>query len=300
MSCTAAGCALVERDEAHGRVRLALVDDAGATSVEACWLTIDPLRLHDGVGGLLDLLGVGNVNTLPSHRRRGLATRLLEVAVERMRGAGVSGSLLYGIDGFYEQFGWRSFGDERWVDVAIERIGVPDPELVVRPMVSADLPAVRAAHAAIAARIPGAEARASGRAWEQLREAGADVVERRGGLVGWAWLGAGAVPERDARQERCGDDTLVFAELQAIDEQAMQAVLGAAAARSRVVAPAADRLVTGAPEGHPLRQLARRGLVECRLVDEVRPRGGAMLLPFDPSAAALAALEPYQFLPDRF
>lgn len=298
MSCTVAGLALVEREEAHGRTRLALVDDAGTSPVDACWLTIDPLRLHDGTGGTVELLGIGNVNTLPDHRRRGLASGLLEAAVERMRGSGAAGSLLYGIDDFYDRFGWRTWGDERWVDVPVDRLGAPGSTYAVRPMLEADGTAIRERYATIAARVPGADARSSGRAWAQLRPTDVDVALRDGELVGWAWLGAGAVPERDAHQERRGPEALVFAELQAVEDEAMEAVLSAAAARARAAGSA--WIVTGAPEEHPLRSVARHGALECRLVDEVRPRGGAMLLPFDASARALAARQPYQFLPDRF
>lgn len=288
------GLALVEREEAHGRVRLAL--ESGAD--EVCWLTVDPLRVHDGAGGTVELRGIGNVNTEPAHRRRGLASRLLEAAIERMRATGAAGSLLYGIDGFYDRFGWSSWGDERWVEVPLAAL--PDRR-AGRAMVEEDRAQLTATYATVSATTTGADDRSSGRAWAQLRPAGVEVVERDGELVGWAWLGAGGVPERDAQQQRSEAGSVVFAELQAVDDQAMLDVLAAAARRARAHDPAATRIVTGAPERHPLRRLARRGAIDCRLVDEVRPHGGAMLLPFDEVGSRLAdAAAPFQFLPDRF
>jgi hypothetical protein len=240
---------------------------------------------------------------MDSHRRRGLASALLRVAIEHMRTGDAAGSLLYGIDDFYEPFGWRSWGDERWVRVAI---GDPsdsvDDDHGARPMRDDDREAVARSYEQIAARVPGAAARTCGRAWAQLDVADVTVVERDGVIVGWAWFGRDRVAERDAKQARVPAEVVV-AELQAVDEQAMLDVVAVARKRARLDGerPDATMLVVGAPEAHPLRVLARAGRIECALVDEVRLTGGPMLLPFDERGEALAAIAaPYQFLPDRF
>lgn len=293
------GLVLDEREEQHGRVRLSLLDG----DLEACTLTIDPLRLHDGRGGTLALGGIGNVATRETHRRRGLATQLLEVAIERMRADGLDGSLLYGIDHFYEPLGWRTCGSEQDVRILLDERVVEPPDGDVwrsAPAGSDDLPELRACYERIAARTPGALARpAGGRAWAKLALSELHVLRRGSELVGWAWLGRG-VHERDDLLDQV-PQAVPFLELQALDLEAMRAVVQLAreVARSSPDARGRDELVVGAPEGHPLRALARAGQLRCRLVDELRPHGGAMLLPFSAAARSLdAAL--YQFRPDRF
>ncbi len=301
-----AGLTLLERAEPHDRARLSLVDvDETGAQVEACMLTIDRFELHDGTGALVRVDGIGNVVTLESHRRRGLARELLHVAIDHMRTDGASASLLYGIDDFYAPFGWRSCGDERWVHVPLARWTSPAASLDVttRAMRATDLGQLQALYERIAATVPGAASRTSGRAWAQLQPPEVTVVERGDALVGWAWRGCGQVAERDALEQRLPAGSLAFAELHAVDEEAMLAVLDAAvrAARDDEERPDATELVVGACERHALRRLARAGVVECRLIDEVRPHGGAMLLPFDDAGRRLLATgDLFQFTPDRF
>jgi GNAT superfamily N-acetyltransferase len=299
---SASQLALVEREEPRGRVRLALVDGRGAAAVDACELTIDPLTLHDGGGGLVPVGGIGNVATRPSHRRQGLATQLLEVAIERMRASDMAASLLYGIDGFYEPLGWRSCGDERWVQLPLDGWrDTPSSAARARALQAPDLPRIHELYEQLAAATPGAVHRTGTHAWARLDPAEVDVVERDGDLVGWCWRGVG-LPERDDAQSS-RQRTVAFAELQAVDQDAMLAVLDAAVARARrdEHVPDASALVTGADDTHLLRRLARLGLVEATLVDEVRPRGGPMLLAFDDRGRALLGRgDLYQFLPDRF
>lgn len=295
MSPTIAGLALDAQAEDRGRLRLVLRDG----TLDACSLTIDPLRLRiDGADVRVD--GVGNVETHPERRRRGLATALVEHAIERMRSGGAVASLLYGIDDYYDRFGWRSCGDERWVRIPLDR---PPRESVasdvdVRPMRVDDMAAVVASYDAATAAVDGALARpANARAWSQLDPGDALVAVRGDRVVGWAWRGAGRVPEVDAVATR-QPDASVWAELQALDDAAMSALARAACTRAVALEPAARVLVTGAPEAHGLRRLARAGILKCTLVDEVRPNGGAMLLPFVDDATLDRPL--YQFLPDRF
>jgi GNAT superfamily N-acetyltransferase len=300
-----AGLALVEREETHGRVRLALVDHANGFSRDATALTIDPLQLHDGVGGLVRIDGIGNVATLEAYRGRGLASELLEVAIEHMRDGGAAGSLLYGIDGFYEPFGWRTCGDERWVtfDVArgrAERATSPrDSRAHARAMTEDDRAGVAELYERIAATTVGAVARPEGGpAWTMLDPAEVRVVERDGELVGWAWRGEGRGNRSNVQNDHPG--AAAFVELQAVDVDAAWHVVQAA--RDMVASSSESslpRLVAGAPDTHPLRQLARSEALDAQLVDVVRPHGGAMLLPFTDDAARLTQGS-YQFGPDRF
>lgn len=296
-----AGLALVERDERHGRVRLVLEDHANGFVVDACALTIDPLDLHDGGGGLVRVGGIGNVATLESHRRRGLASRLLEVAVARMRRDGMVASLLYGIDGFYDRLGWRSCGDERWAHIPIESLRDHDwmAGSLVRPMRPDDRPAVAALYERIAAGVPGAASRGGGRAWSQLREPEVLIVEVAGAVQGWAWRGCGDVPERD-QLARLHPDAVAYAELHAVDAGSMLALLAGVGERERAEHPAAVELVTGACEESTLRRVSRAGCFTNSLVDETRPTGGAMLLELDQDGSRSIDGTLYQFLPDRF
>ena len=306
MSRRVAGLALVEREELHGRVRHALVDTSNGVSVDAAALTIDPLELSDGDGGTLRVDGIGNVFTLEDYRGRGLATQLLEVAIERMRTGGADGSLLYGIDGFYEPLGWRSCGDERWVTFEVDRgraEGEQSPagsHAVARAMVEDDRAAVRALYAGGAARTIGAVVRPdAGAAWSTLDPAEAVVVERDRELVGYAWRGRGTVSRDIATRDMPG--CTAFVELHATDIDAAWHLVHAARAFASSAGDelAHPRIVTGAPDGHPLRELARAGHLDAHLVDVVRPHGGVMLLPFTDAATAIAA-DSFQFLPDRF
>ncbi len=305
MTRTVAGLALVERVEAYGRVRLSLVDHSGGFSRDASTLTIDPLQLHDGNGGLVRVDGIGNVATLEAYRGQGLASELLEVAIERMRAGDAAGSLLYGIDGFYEPLGWHTCGDERWIAFDVSRGRAEHAESPtgsrahVRTMRDDDRASVMRLYERIAATTVGAVVRGSGaRTWSLLDPEDVTIVERDEELVGWVWRGTGLDARTNMKSDLPG--VAAFVELQAVDVDAAWHVVHAA--RARVVASdegSLARLVTGAPDGHALRELARSGWLNAHLVDVVRPHGGAMLLPFSDDATRVAH-GTYQFLPDRF
>jgi hypothetical protein len=280
------------------------VDHSTGFSRDASALTIDPLELHDGAGGLVRVDGIGNVATLEGFRGRGLASELLEIAIERMRAGDAAGSLLYGIDGFYEPFGWRTCGDERWVmfDVArgrAERRASPEgTDAEARTMRAEDLPELARIYDDLAARTPGAVHRPlDGRTWALLDPADVVVVVRDGDLVGWAWRGRSLAASGSIRDDMPG--TAPFVELQATDiDAAWHVVQAARTVAARDASPRA-RLVTGAPDEHPLRELVRSQWLDARLTDVVRPHGGAMLLPFTDAATPLLR-DSYQFVPDRF
>jgi GNAT superfamily N-acetyltransferase len=302
---TVAGLALVEREEAHGRLRLALVDHANGFSRDASALTIDRLELHDGTGALVRVDGIGNVATLEAYRGRGLASELIDIAIERMRQGDAAGSLLYGIDGFYEPFGWKSCGDERWVTFEVargraERVDSPAGSRAhAREMTEDDRARVAELYERLAAATVGAVARTGPvRTWSLLDPGDVTIVERGGELVGWAWRGADLDSRTSAQHDLPG--MAAFVELQAVDVDAAWHVLQAA--RAMVGASQESslaRLATGAPDRHPLRELARSEWLDAQLIDVVRPHGGAMLLPFTDAASRLVH-GTFQFLPDRF
>jgi hypothetical protein len=279
-----------------GREELTILD--AETGEVACRLTIDRVELHDAAGGTLQLGGIGNVATPEAYRRRGLASQLVTRAIEQLRSAALDGSLLYGIDDFYVPFGWRSCGDERWIRVPLDRAIVPPDGIVVRFATGGDVERVVALHARMVPHQRGAITRpADGRVWSRLTVPELRVAERGGELVGWAWRGRGEVAERDsvaARELDCG----VWAELQAVDVDAAHALLEAVVDESRADS-GCSAVLLGAPHDHPLRGLAGTRAISCALIDEVRPSGGAMLLPFT-DAARLVGDELYQALPDRF
>ncbi|MCW2922422.1 MAG: hypothetical protein JWL76_2296 [Thermoleophilia bacterium] len=305
MTRTVAGLALVEREEAHGRVRLALVDHAGGFSRDATALTIDRLELYDGHGGTERIDGIGNVATLEAYRGRGLASELLDVAIERMRSGDAAGSLLYGIDGFYEPFGWKSCGDERWVTFEVacgraERAASPDGSRGrARAMTDEDRAIVADLYEQIASGTVGAISRTGDvRTWSMLDPSDVSIVERDGAIVGWAWRGTGLDARTNVQNDLPG--TAAFVELQAVDIDAAWHVVHAA--RDMVAGGSEGsltRLATGAPEGHPLRELVRAEWMDAQLIDVVRPHGGAMMLPFSDDADRVAN-GTYQFMPDRF
>ena len=305
MTRTVAGLALVEREEAHGRVRLALVDTSNGFSRDASALTIDRLELHDGAGGLVRVDGIGNVATLEAYRGRGLASELLDVAIERMRTGDAAGSMLYGIDGFYEPFGWKTCGDERWVMFDVdrgraERLDSPAGSRAhAREMRDDDRAAIAELYERIAARTVGAIARSGEvRTWSLLDPADVTLVQRDGELVGWAWRGAGLDARTNIQNDLPG--IAAFVELQAVDADAawhvVQAARGMVATGGEATLP---RLATGAPDGHPLRELVRAEWLDAQVIDVVRPHGGAMFLPFTDGATPVLD-GTFQFLPDRF
>ena len=69
---------------------------------------------------------VANVSTLPEFRRRGLSTRLLEVAISDMEAAGYSWSFLFtGSNSFYERLGWRTI-HRSFLKVSLEGIALSE------------------------------------------------------------------------------------------------------------------------------------------------------------------------------
>jgi predicted N-acetyltransferase YhbS len=95
-------------------------------------------------GVALPVGGIGSVATHPDYERRGLATALLQDAIERMETAGYALSFLWtGLAPFYERLGWRVVLQPIYTAHAEDAAGLSTATTVsVRPFTSGDLPGV--------------------------------------------------------------------------------------------------------------------------------------------------------------
>ena len=94
---------------AHGGTEALWVGEEAGTIVAACHL----LPLQQWIGGqLLPVMGLAAVAVAPTHRRRGVAGRLVTAGLRRARERGDLGSALYPFRvGFYEQLGYGLAGE---------------------------------------------------------------------------------------------------------------------------------------------------------------------------------------------
>jgi len=150
---------------AYGDVLLALEGDAPVACVQVFQKTI---RL---AGQPVRLGGIGSVATRASQRGSGLATELLERALERMRARELSLSLLFAapVAPLYERLGWRRI-PAPLLRLTRARVGEPpDPGRDFQP---ADLARVSALYDVFTAALSGPTLR-DARYWRgQLRTAG--------------------------------------------------------------------------------------------------------------------------------
>jgi hypothetical protein len=203
--------------------------------------------------------GIGGVETAEEFRNRGYSRRLMEIAVARMTAGDAALSTLFGIQDFYQKFGYETTGPEYTVSIPrVDPVSAasPLPEgWRVRMLRAGDLPAVMRLYHANTRRATGAilrhddgddpaetarladcdpDARKIGlRAWNKLRrvvaEPGEDacrvVLDPAGEIAAYAWLGAQnwwvAVRRRDA------PESLHVAEAMARDATAADVLLAA-------------------------------------------------------------------------
>lgn len=114
--------------------------------------------------------GLGGIATVPEHRRGGHARRLMSLAMEDGREAGMGWSLLYPFDApFYGRLGWVSVPNTVALELPIERLpdGAPASLVEVRGRIEE---AFSAAHAAFAAGRNFADTRTIGPwdVWERM------------------------------------------------------------------------------------------------------------------------------------
>jgi predicted N-acetyltransferase YhbS len=143
-------------------------------------------------GVALPVGGVGSVATHPDYRRHGFATALLQDAIERMEGAGYALSFLWtGLAPFYERLGWRVVPQPIYTAKPEEAARLSTASTVsVRPLTSADLPAVARIYRRAAEGSTGAIVRTlrywrDHMTWVDDDPEGFLVAERRGQVVAY-------------------------------------------------------------------------------------------------------------------
>ncbi len=171
---------------AYGDILLAL--DAGRP-VSCVQIFERPIRLrHERVV----LGGIGSVATHTSARGRGLASRLLQQAIARMRERGMGLSLLFtGRFSFYERLGFQQMSTRLFKLAPGARLAAPDDGSVLRAFRSDDLARVTPLYDAYTEPLSGPTVR-DARYWAgQLRTAGTPdedfrVAERGGEIAAYA------------------------------------------------------------------------------------------------------------------
>ena len=141
-------------DEQNSSV--ALVDGEG-TAVSSAKIITQRLRIGSSATVLTG--GIGGVATLEEHRRKGLSSTVMTAAVEEMRARRLPLSHLFGVAGFYEQFGYVSVGISPHSRLAVSTAvaaalppapalppSAAAPQLAIRPATLADAPAMLRVH----------------------------------------------------------------------------------------------------------------------------------------------------------
>jgi hypothetical protein len=175
-------------------------------------------------GAVVRMDGIGGVSTEEEFRNRGYSRRVMETAVEQMRRGDAALSTLFGIEDFYQKFGYETTGPEYTVVLPLAEATAPTRSLPrgwrFRPLTPGDMPAVMRLYHANTRRAIGAlvrhdagddpseterladlnpDARKIGlRAWNRLQgiavEPGEDacrvLVDQSGRIGAYAWFGA--------------------------------------------------------------------------------------------------------------
>lgn len=115
-----------------------------------------PVRL---AGATLRTAGIANVFTEEGHRRRGYASALMAHAHEILPDHGYSTVALFGIPGFYGQFGYATIGGDFAIEVATSVAEQIIGSHRLRPATAADLPAVAEIYNAVNAGLDGSVVR---------------------------------------------------------------------------------------------------------------------------------------------
>ncbi len=80
-------------------------------------VALSPVMLSDGSAGWF---GLGPISVLPEHQERGIGSRLMREALQRLRDSGARGCVLVGDPGFYQRFRFRSHTALAYPDVPAE------------------------------------------------------------------------------------------------------------------------------------------------------------------------------------
>ena len=111
-----------------------------------------PIRL---AGASLRTAGIANVFTPEPHRRRGYASALMAHTHDILIEAGYSAAALFGIPGFYGQFGYATIGCDFTMEVDARAAAQATGAYRLRPARQTDLPDVARMHNAVNARLNG-------------------------------------------------------------------------------------------------------------------------------------------------
>ncbi|MCY4113614.1 MAG: GNAT family N-acetyltransferase [Chloroflexi bacterium] len=115
-----------------------------------------PVRL---AGATLRTAGIANVFTEEGHRRRGYASALMAHAHDLLTDAGYSTVALFGIPGFYGQFGYATIGCDFAMEVETKVAEQAIGRHRARPADTRDLPAVADIYNAVNAGLDGSVVR---------------------------------------------------------------------------------------------------------------------------------------------
>lgn len=212
------GTQLVVEAQPSGTSELLLELDGSRVSR----IVIIPTLMRIGAA-VVRMDGIGGVETQEEFRNRGYSRRLLETALARMTAGDAALSTLFGIQDFYQKFGYETAGPEYTVALPVEDTGSAinalPPGWRVRALAEGDLPALMRLYHANTRRATGAlvrndngddpaeterlagcnhDARKIGlRAWNKLRnllvEPGDDacrvLLDESGEIAAYAWLG---------------------------------------------------------------------------------------------------------------
>ena len=186
-------------------------------------VVIVPMVMRIGAA-VVRMDGIGGVGTEEEFRNRGYSRRVMETAIEEIRRGDAALSTLFGIEDFYQKFGYETIGPEYTVILPLADAAAPTRSLprgwCFRPLTADDMPAVKWLYHANTRRATGAlvrhdvgddpsqtawlatvnpDARKIGlRAWNKLQaiaaESGEDacrvLVDEQGRIAAYAWYGA--------------------------------------------------------------------------------------------------------------
>jgi hypothetical protein len=202
---------MVERVFADGS-RIVIVNSPSGTSDvllqvhgrQVSRVVIVPMVMRIGAA-VVRMDGIGGVGTEEGFRHRGYSRRVMETAVQQMRQGDAALSTLFGIEDFYQKFGYETTGPDYSVVLPLADAAVPTRALPrgwrFRPLTADDMPAVMRLYHANTRRATGALVRhdAGGDPSETDRLAGVNPDARKIGLRAWNRLQAIAVePGKDA------------------------------------------------------------------------------------------------------
>src|SRR5215207_8748417 len=143
---------MVERVFADGS-RIVIVNHPSGTSDvllqlhgrQVSRVVIVPMLMRIGAA-VVRMDGIGGVSTEEGFRNRGYSRRVMQTAVQQMRRGDAALSTLFGIDDFYQKFGYETTGPEYTVVLPLEDAAAPTWSLPYewrfRPLITDDMPAV--------------------------------------------------------------------------------------------------------------------------------------------------------------